>query len=308
MRKLVFTLISIWITFINAPTDLFGQTLLQPGDLAVIGLGANVGGNAGSCNTSSGNSGRDLVAFVCFKDIENGTVIDITDNGWERENPNRWGNTEGFLRLTRTGSTISAGTIIILEFPASGDEYVALTPDNDWDFEPLGLSALNFNSNGDQIYFLQGGAWNIGTTQGCCNGNQDATYEGGRVLFGFNSKTSWNALADDSKDSGLHPDVQPCFHMEPSGGTTNFIAYSGTLQAASQLEWINLISNPNNWTSFPDCVTFLSQANFTSNLSIDSSNVSIDCQVCSGCGLVNDILTFNLPAGGGPFEVTYTDG
>ena len=307
-NRLLFSLLIIFsfldLTFYKS----FAQTILQPGDLAVIGLGANVGGNAGDCNTSNGISGRDLIAFVCFKDIESGTEIDITDNGWERVNPGQWGNTEGFLRLTRNGPTIPAGTVIILEFPSSGTGYIGLAPDNAWNFTPLGLNALNFNSNGDQIYFLQGGAWNSGTTQGCCNGSHDATYEGGRILFGFNSKTDWNSFENDSQDSGLHPAVQPCFHMEPSGGTTNFIAYSGSLEAGSQLEWINRISNPDNWSTFPDCTSFLSQANFALQLDLQINPMSIGCQICSSCGPIEEVLTFQLPISGGPFDVQYTNG
>ena len=44
------------------------QTILQQGDIAIVGLTANVG------------SGTDRISFVCFKDITTGTVIDMAEN------------------------------------------------------------------------------------------------------------------------------------------------------------------------------------------------------------------------------------
>ena len=301
--KLIFLL-----TLFAAPRG-WSQTILQPGDLVVIGLGANVGGDLADCNTSDGlNSGRDLVSFVCFKDIEPGTTIDITDNGWERARPGLWGNVEGFLRITRTGVAIPAGTVVVFEFPPDGTDYLARLPDADWSFQSLGTNTLNFNSNGDQLYFLQGGEWDNGDTVGCCNGDQNANYSGGRILFGFNTQTDWISLEDDSRNSGLHPDVTPCFHMEPTGGTTNFISYTGPLEPASQLEWIGRIADAANWSTFPDCSTFLSDALPIAMLQLAPSNIDLECTVCQGCEDYQDTLTFRLPESDGPFTVEYTDG
>ncbi len=310
MKPFSWSLMIIGLAVLNLSSiPALSQTILQPGDLAVIGLGANVGGDFADCNTNAGlSSGRDLVSFVCFQDIEPGTIIDITDNGWERGQIDRWGNVEGFLRVTRTGAIIPAGTIITFEFPPAGEDYIARTPDTEWNFESLGTNALNFNSNGDQLYFLQGGTWDNGTTMGCCNGSQDAQYLGGRILFGFNTKTDWNALAEDSKDSGLHPDVIPCFHMEPTGGTTNFITYTGPVDAATQLEWIGRVSDATNWSTFNDCNDFLNSAPLPLMLPIAPNEITIECVVCQGCAGFSDTLSFLLPNTGGPFQVAYTDG
>ena len=58
----------------------FSQTILQPGDLALVGLGANIGTTSHNCVGGPG-SGRDAVSFICFKDIISGTTIDIAANG-----------------------------------------------------------------------------------------------------------------------------------------------------------------------------------------------------------------------------------
>lgn len=305
MLKLFATVIPFLV--ILTPLFLSAQTVLYPGDLVVVGLASNVGGELGDC-TPDGNgqfTGRDRVSFFSFKTIESGTSIDITDNGWERENPGQWGNTEGFIRATRTGGAIPAGTVITFELPPTTSGYLAVSPDAEWEFTLLGTNALNFNDSGDQIYFMQGGTWDNGTVLGCCNGEQDASYSDGRILFGFNSRSTWNAFFQDSQNSGLHPDVIPCFNMSPTSGITSFTSYSGPLSETTQLEWIARIANPDNWTAYGDCPSYQDPA---ASFPIGPSGMSIACTVCQACERFQDTLTFNLPENGGPFTVDYTDG
>ena len=301
MRRNLFLFVLLFFSTI----ELSSQTILQPGDLALVGLASNVGQCPQGANDNT--RGRDLISFICFKDIEPGTVIDITDNGWERAMPGMWGNTEGFVRITRTGGTIPAGTVITFELPPSKNEpFVAVEPDADWNLEQLGANALNFNDGGDQIYFLQDGVWDEGTTQCCVTGLHDATYSG-KILFGFNSTTVWESLADDSGDSGLHPDIQPCFNMAPTSGVTGFTKYDGPMGETSQLEWISRISDPNNWVSFDDCQAYIDAGQFAS-IQLGPNNMAISCSRCISCDAFGDVLTFTLPDVGGPFIVEYTDG
>ncbi len=271
------------------------QTLLQPGDLAVLGVNANL--------STCGEDPDDLISFVCFKDIEPNTVIQITDNGWERTEPGLWGNSEGFIEATRTGPTIPAGTAITFRLPAFGSDYQASTPDADWTFEQLSVNSLNFNSGGDQIHFLQGGNWEDPGTPG--NFDHDANYTGGRFLFAFNTKTEWRSLQDSPQESGLHPALSACFSMAPTGGTTDFISYTGPEAEAPQLEWITRISNPANWTRYNSCPEY---ENPPATINLAPSGIRIDCSVCSGCDTLQETLTFRLPATGGPFTLEYTDG
>lgn len=301
----------LFVTIFASLSALNAQTVLQSGDLALVSLGAIIGSIDGDCLQESNTGsvpGRDRISFITFKDIAPGTNIDITDNGWEREFPGLWGNTEGFVRITRTLDTIRAGTVITFELPTMiNDPYEAVSPDQNWTFESLGTNALNFNDSGDQIYFLQGGFWNNGTIQGCCNGNQDASYEGGRILFAFNSKTEWISLGMDSQESGLHPDVSACFNMAPTINITPFASYAGPVTEASQLEWIQRISDPTNWAAFPDCQSFIDAGLFTS-IPIQTNNMSIACTVCQGCDSIEETLSFSLPLTGGPFTIDYTNG
>ena len=285
-------------------TPLFSQTILSPGDLAVLAVNANL-------NSCGGNSGEDEVSFVCFKPIEPDTELQLTDNGWQRRFPDRWGNAEGFITARRTGSTIPAGTIITFRLRSIAGQndsgYRSIAPDDGWTFTNEAFNTLNFNSGGDQLFFMQGGLWNQGTVDSGFDFQHDATYTGGTILFAFNSKTAWNDFANNSKDSGLPDEVTPCYFMAPTAGTTNFFSYASPaapINEATQLEWIARIANPNNWTSYADCPSFLPPPE---SIEIQPSGMSITCSSCIGCNELMDTLTFNLPFGG-PYQVTYTNG
>jgi gliding motility-associated-like protein len=273
------------------------QTRLDPGDLAIIQVNAN--------NSACSGTPVDRISFICFKDITAGTSIDITDNGWERLTAGRWGNSEGFVRATRSGNTIPAGTVITFEFPpVSSTTYRAILPDDTWSFSAQGsTNAANLNSGGDQFYFMQGGIWNQGTgTAG--NFEHDATYTGGRILFGFNTKAQW--FNDDSpQESKLHPDVANCFNMAPTGSATDFIAYNGPTTAATQLEWISRISNPANWQTASSCTNL---PPIPSRFTIANSGIELKCTTCQGCDTIDEVLRLTLPTTGGPFILEYSDG
>ena len=108
-------LLGLFTFFLSS--EIIAQTTLDHGDIAIIGVNAN--NNA--CSGYSG-AGEDIISFVAFKDITNGTALDITDNGWERLVANRFGETEGTFRFTNNGGTISAGTTFNLTFRGSFGE------------------------------------------------------------------------------------------------------------------------------------------------------------------------------------------
>lgn len=284
------------LLFLLFPIIATTQTTLFPGDLVVLGLNANRSG--------CGDGNVDQISFVSFKDITPSTIIDLTDNGYERRNAGLWGNSEGFVTVVRTGPTIPAGTVITFELPDVGNsDYRALAPDDQWTFTQLSTNTLNFNAGGDQLFFMQGGEWDEGSAA-IGQFEHDASYSGGNILFGFNSRPDWTA-ADDSQSSALPPDIESCAHMEPSTGITDFISYAGLATPATQLEWIQRISDPSNWSSFADCPSYQPPP---STIAILPSGIALSCTVCSGCDAIDETLVFSLPPSGGPFQVAYTDG
>jgi gliding motility-associated-like protein len=311
MKFLIKLCLSTALIFLLYNLNIYSQTELNTGDIAVVGVNANNG-------VCSGTTTEDNISIVFFKDITTGTTIDFTDNGWERTNIGQWGNTEGTIRATRTGATIPAGTVVTFKFTAT---YASLFPDAAWSFSSInGMTTLNLNSGGDQIYFMQGGSWTNPNS-----GLHNSSYTGD-ILFGFNTKTTW--VADGTtQQSNLYTGLG-CFSMSPTGGATDFIKYTGDTSGTDQKSWVVRINNPTNWTSYASCALYNSGSyNYLSNIkfritSFFNVNAGNDSTICSynpsfalggtpaggtwsGTGV--SAGTFDpATSGSGVFTVTYT--
>jgi len=215
-------------------------TIFNEGDIIVVAFNTN--------NNACSGEQDDFLTFISFKDIIPGTTFDMTDNGWQRQNANQWGNTEGTIRAIYNGAaTITAGTKITFRLPVLIGSVPIAT---DWAFVNIGgtgATALNMNNAGDQIWFMQGGTWNQGTA-----GSHNATYTGGKIISGFNSKSTWTDFANATTDSGIYPNSR-CFTIAVSAG---FARYTSPTSAATQREWIDRIANPSNWTTYTNCANF----------------------------------------------------
>jgi len=216
-------------------------TVLEPGDLVIVGVNAN---NLPVCG---GASAEDIVSFFCFKPIVVGTQIVITDNGYERSLPGLWGNTEGTVLMTRTGVTIPAGQVVTFRFSNSGNANVSsIAPDAGWSCTGLSVGPVNLNNGGDQLFFMQGGVWSNGTFNA-----HNASYTGS-ILYGFttNSTFPWSA-ANSTQRSNLPPGME-CFSMAPTLAT-DYNKYTGPQTSATQRDWIIRVENVDNWTTYTDC-------------------------------------------------------
>lgn len=261
-ETVTFTLISVPVGFAiganNSATLVIGDNdsppaLLAPGDLAVVGVNAN----EGSCG---GAIGEDRVSFFCFQEITYGTEIIISDNGYERCNAGQWGNSEGTVRMRRTGPAIPAGQVItfkILNTSGSGN-IISMAPDAAWTCTSINTPTGNpntsvaLNAGGDQLFFMQGGTWSSGTSP-----NNNATYSG-TLLFAFTTNPAFPWVAscgtDPTQRSNLPPGVE-CFSMSPTLAS-DFNKYIGPTTAATQRVWIDRIDAQANWNSYPDCGTY----------------------------------------------------
>ncbi len=221
----------------------WGQTVLNPGDLVILGIDANLGGNP------------DEISFACFKDITTGTEIQITDQGYERCYPGLWGSGEGGAKMTRTGGTITAGTVITFRTSQSYAPYIHFTcPDSLWSIANLGSGApansFNMNTGGDQVYFAQGGTWTSDTL--CSNHYPGA----GRMLFAFSTSGGWVSIGNSTQKSGLYPDMS-CFNMAPTVAS-DFVKYTGPMTIATQKDWVTRIGTVSNWSRFTSSALYLS--------------------------------------------------
>jgi hypothetical protein len=227
-------------------------TALTAGDLVIVGVNANN-------QTCSGISAEDEVSFFSFKPIVPGTQIILSDNGYERCNAGMWGNSEGTVRMQRTGIAIPAGQVITFRFSnTSGAANVtAVAPDNGWNCTSLnGTTTLNLNNGGDQLFFMQGGAWNTGTA-----GAHNATYSG-NVLFAFSTNPTfpWSATCASpagNQRSNLPPGME-CFSMAPTLAT-DYNKYVGPITAATQRNWIIRLDDVTNWSTYASCSEYNTQ-------------------------------------------------
>lgn len=219
-------------------------TVLQRGDLVIVGINAN----NGAC---SGVSAEDEVSFFCFRDITAGTTLDLTDNGYERCNPGLWSDNEGTLRMTRTGPTIPAGSIITIRIGGTGS-ITGLVPDNLWNITTLSATSfLNLSSSGDQLFFMQGGNWVDPP------GAHNATYTG-EYLYGFSTNGLWLSGQCTTPDANSHsglPLQMECFSMEPTTAS-DWAKYTGPTTATNQRGWLIRIGDPANWTSYANCAAY----------------------------------------------------
>ncbi|HEY0976762.1 MAG TPA: lamin tail domain-containing protein, partial [Flavobacteriales bacterium] len=220
-------------------------TTLLSGDIAIVGVNA--------ANNTCGDD--DIVSFVSFKALAPGTTIDITDNGFGLCSPGPWSDGEGILRFTRTGPTIPAGQVITFIFDTDiAANGASVAPDAQWSCVKLStLGSLQLNNSGDQLFFLQGGTWNDPA------GTNNATYTGGRVLYGFSTTGAWGGSCG-SQSSGLPPSLE-CFSMAPTS-STSFAKYTGDISTPkTQREWLIALDDALNWTgSYANCTAYNTSA------------------------------------------------
>lgn len=224
--------------------------VLAPGDLAIVGVNAN----DNACDGGSPED-YDYVSFFCFQEITYGTELILTDNGYERCYPGQWGNVEGTVRMRRTGPAIPAGQVITFRIKGTGGPNVSsVAPDAGWSSTSIGIGGTNIalNVNGDQLFFMQGGVWSPGTT----NGN-NATYTG-TLLYAFSTNPTYPWVASCSSTpnqrSNLPPGVE-CFSTSPTLAS-DFNKYTGLTTMASQRDWIIRLDNTANWNSYATCTDY----------------------------------------------------
>ncbi|MBD3725055.1 MAG: hypothetical protein IE891_09860, partial [Flavobacteriaceae bacterium] len=220
------------------------STPFEAGDFAVIALNSNI-----SCYGGY-TAGDDEISFITFRDIQNGDSFYMTDNGFERDNANEWGNTEGVYQFTRTGPTLTAGTVITFRLLNTSPFVEFNSPDASWSFVKVAGFGGNMvmNSGGDQIFFMQEGTWNNP------GGTHDATYTPGTYLYAFNTNSSWTSFGNSTQQSGLPINLR-CFSLMP-GSATDYLEYTGPTIPADKLTWIARLNNAANWTDRTDCASF----------------------------------------------------
>lgn len=226
-------------------------TVLSTGDILVVGVNSE---NSAFCTATA----DDRISFICFKDITAGTTIDLTDNAYTTAcaGPGPWSDTEGVVRMTRTGPTIPAGTVITwrLVNQSGANNVTGIGPDAHWNCMAWGPTTFPSNivnlaaaPSGDQFFFLQQGNWNDPNPT---SASYNATYSG-IVIGGFTTNGAWAPAVCNANNSGLPPDLL-CVPLVSFSG--NYIKYSGDiLTPRTRSQWTSMLANAANWTSYTHC-------------------------------------------------------
>jgi hypothetical protein len=196
--------------FFHFSTHRIEAQVLNAGDFAVIGINA-------SYNISGANPpfGPDEFAIVALADISSGTVIKITDRGWNGSALISANTADGALSWTITND-IPYGTVFKFSISSGGSPSVAVVP-VDYGVPVViggwtGASALGAMANvGDQVIIYQG---------------NDATPS--RFIYGFTTSSStsrpngeWQIGSTSARDSDLPP------------GLVNNVAMDGSVASSA---------------------------------------------------------------------------
>lgn len=230
-------------------------------------LGVNSSNKNNTCSNIGSDPDYDNIYFVTFVDIPNNTRFQITDNRYI--SGNNFGNTEGFISLTRTGGTILAGTIFKIDFPPT---YVVGTILNGWTID-FRFGSLALSSSGEQLILFQNASWDTGSVSG----------DNLKYLLAYNTKRDWLNTANSSNSLLLSSLI--CHHISSPSGTRNFAYYTGsTIETISKGEWLVRILNNANWTNAPSCTDFIN--NVPTGILPIRTTISTQ-EICSGEPLDN---------------------
>ncbi len=248
-------------------------TFFDYGDLAIVGI------NTHYIDYDAALS-DDEIQFVCFKPITTETAIDFTDNGYERLYAGKWADSEGTIRLTRTGPDVPAGTVITVRgrgpaanwsvFIGSGTPNGTLTNDDaNWTITDGGTGNNVFDLNvNDQIWMMQGGDW-INPS-----GAHNATYTG-KVLYGWTA-IGWEPAPgyDDTKGSTIFPS-SACSVTNLTGvNNEDKVRYDSLTTATTQRDWISRFNDEQKWTGYLDSTSYQNGGTLPDVITITGTGVS----------------------------------
>ncbi len=253
------------------PADI---TVLDYGELAILGVNAQLE-DSEELESVGAAQGPDEIIFVMFQDFKEGSTLDFTDNGYEREYAGYWGTTEGVVRLKRTGGTIEAGTVISLRGcngatnPQWGEHFNIYT-EGELDNENWEISSLNGNTNfnlttsgnGDQVWIMQNGVWD--TSEG-----QHRGIYTGKVLYGW-SPSGWAEEPGygTTDQSTMYPGSE-CSNSNVAGLADQYkVKYKGPVTEAVPREWLNRIGKTENWEGWDNNNDYFNGGSFGNTIDI----------------------------------------
>ncbi|WP_271254232.1 esterase-like activity of phytase family protein [Pseudanabaena sp. Chao 1811] len=204
----------------------------------------------------------DTFSFVLLKDIEAGTIINVTDNGWLSSGSFRTG--EGVLQYVAPNAQ-TVGTVITYVDGAANTGWTNIS----------GGTNFALSTSGDSLIAFQGDLTGSGSATTSTSPNILAAVTINRSTFDANATNSNTTALPNGLTLGLNA-------VAVGQATAEFdnSRYTGATTFASVEEARIAINNPSNWTG-SDTVT----TNFSGSFSIGaSSNPTVNLSVSSNAG------------------------
>ncbi|ESQ77694.1 Calx-beta domain-containing protein [Asticcacaulis sp. AC402] len=237
-----------------------GSTLTA-GDIAIVSMNADT---------------NKIFAFVALVELEAGTVIKFTDNGWLSSNAFR--ANEGIITWT-AGGAVTAGTVVTINTTGAVSASTGTVSES---------NDVNFSTGGDQILAYQGA---------------EATPT---FIFAINNEgnTVWQATATDSNTSALPTGLTNGTNAVALNEVDN-AAYSG-ITSGTKAELLAAIVNPANWTR-DDNNNLTAPSSFTVGGATVPATISIDDVTVTEGDSGTQVLTFTVTRSNntGTFSVDY---
>ena len=259
-----------------------GGTSFAKGDLLILAF---------NYNRDNGLNGieDDEITFFSLKDITNGTIFYLTDNGYERNYAGLWGSTEGILRFQKTsGPTIPSGKILTIGIntnagsPGNNVSHFKIIDQCGTDitsFFTLTLQGNAFNMNvQDDLWFGQGGSFtNVFTTgpdvhKVIYNGTILTGWTGTGYQSCIGNGTDFDACAtgvSGTQGTRLVPRTS-CFVIDlstssippPPSNDRGRVKYTGLLTSTDKKGWIDRLNDVTNWTGYADDASYDAGPNY----------------------------------------------
>jgi len=223
--KNLYKFFSIFFCICIFCTKIIAQTTLSPGDLAITGF-----------NSDNTLSSKDEISCVLLVDVDAGTLIKFTDNGYNSISGLR--NTEGTLSWT-TGTAISAGTELLFQDDILGAGWTV----NHGSVTEKGSFILS--TSGDQILVYQGNI--ISPT----------------FIFAVhcNGSTGWDFIGNTSNTSALPLGLTDNTNAMALKEYDNFV-YSCTIVNGTAAEILAGVVNTANWDGHNTTTNILANCTF----------------------------------------------
>ena len=234
-----YAVILLLLLFSSGLTRLQAQTTLATGDISIIGF-------------NSWLTARGGFSFVTWVDLQAGTVIKFTDDGFNNSGSALGSGSlrdrEQTLTWTAT-SAITAGTIINIEGNGSTATYVPTTGTASVkNYDGTTTPYMSLTSLGDQVFAFQGGTYSP-------SGSVSSTMAPGTVMLygisfqGNGTATSWFT----SGTAGSGDTYQPSELVNNSVYLANNAhggSYTGPRTGTTIAGYKALINNAANWTTY----------------------------------------------------------